>query len=60
VQWDPFQKLDWIWTHVSLELQCNSNEGFVVVVVIICQVICGGKVGRENKQRLKTYKLSRY
>jgi hypothetical protein len=57
--WDPFQKLDWIWTHVPLEVQCNER---------IC---CGGrhhfvksyveeKSGRENKQRLKTYKLSRY
>lgn len=59
--WDPFQKLDWIWTHVPLEVQCNSNE----------RICCGGrhhfvksyvkeKSRRENKQGLTTYKLSRY
>jgi len=30
---DPFQKLDWIWTHVPLQVQCNSNE----------RICCGGR-----------------
>jgi hypothetical protein len=33
------------------KFSATAMKGFVVVVVIICQVICGGKVGERKQTR---------